>query len=93
MPLKPVEVASASAKIGRLLGGAQGRENFAALDGYMMSQLNPLASEIIKKCLPKGLAVPFPANVSLLFLIGCIGTLCHSTSNVSHIEVAIRRLA
>ena len=63
-PLKPVEVATASAKIGQLLGGAQGKENFAALDGYMMSQLNPLASEIVKKCLPKGLAVPFPANVS-----------------------------
>ena len=63
-PLKPVEVASASAKIGRLLGGAQGKENFAALDGYMMSQLNPLASEIVKECLPNGLAVPFPANVS-----------------------------
>lgn len=65
-PLKPVEVAAASAKIGELLGGAQGNENFAALDGYMMSQLNPLASEIVKKCLPDGLAVPFPANVSLI---------------------------
>jgi DNA-directed RNA polymerase I subunit RPA1 len=63
-PLKPVEIASASAKIGQLLGGAQGKENFAQLDGYMMSQLNPLASEIVKKSLPKGLAVPFPANVS-----------------------------
>jgi len=64
-PLKPVEVATASAKVGQLLGGAQGAENFAALDGYMMSQLNPLASEIVKECLPGGLAVPFPANVSL----------------------------
>jgi DNA-directed RNA polymerase I subunit RPA1 len=32
----------------------------------MMSQLNPLASEIIKACLPNGLAIPFPENVSLL---------------------------
>jgi DNA-directed RNA polymerase I subunit RPA1 len=63
-PLKPVEVAAASAKIGQLLGGPQGAENFAALDGFMMSQLNPLASDIIKECLPNRLAVPFPANVS-----------------------------
>jgi hypothetical protein len=63
-PLKPFEAASASAKIGNLLSGSEGKENFAALDGYMQSQLNPLASEIIKACLPNGLAVPFPANVS-----------------------------
>jgi DNA-directed RNA polymerase I subunit RPA1 len=65
VPLKPVESAAASAKIGQLLSGSEGKENFAALDGYMQSQLNPLASEIIKACLPNGLAVPFPVNVSL----------------------------
>lgn len=64
VPLKPFEAAAASAKIGNLLSGNEGAENFAALDGYMQSQLNPLASEIIKACLPNGLAVPFPANVS-----------------------------
>ena len=62
-PLKPFEAAAASAKIGNLLSGNEGKENFAALDGYMQSQLNPLASEIIKACLPNGLAVHFPANV------------------------------
>ena len=71
-PLRPVEVATASAKIGQLLGGPQGAENFAALDGYMMSQLNPLASEIVAECLPSGLAVPFPANVSQTWHIFCI---------------------
>lgn len=63
--LKPFEAAAAAAKIGQLLSGSEGSANFAALDGYMQSQLNPLASEIIKACLPNGLAVPFPANVRL----------------------------
>lgn len=62
--LKPVEAASASAKIAQLLSGNEGSVNFAQLDSYMQSQLNPLASEIIKACLPRGLAVPFPQNVS-----------------------------
>jgi len=61
-PLKPVEIASASAKIGELLQGNEGKENFAALDGYMQGQLNPLASDIVKKALPSGLVVPFPHN-------------------------------
>jgi DNA-directed RNA polymerase I subunit RPA1 len=64
IPLKPVEVAATAAKIGQLLSGKEGPTNFAALDGYMQSQLNPMASQIIKTCLPNGLAVPFPANVS-----------------------------
>jgi len=61
-PMKPVEAASASAKIGQLLSGNEGKANFAALDAYMQSQLNPLASEIVKKSLPTGLAVQFPYN-------------------------------
>ena len=65
-PLKPVEEASAAAKIGELLSGNEGMANFAALDGFMQSKLNPLASEIIKACLPHGLEVPFPANVSVV---------------------------
>lgn len=68
-PLKPFEKAAASAKIASLLSGSEGKENFAALDGYMQSQLNPLASEIIKACLPNGLAVPFPTNVSCFHVI------------------------
>lgn len=61
-PLKPFEKASASAKIGELLSGNEGKANFAALDGYMQGQLNPLASTIVKKTLPSGLVVPFPFN-------------------------------
>lgn len=64
-PLKPVEAAATSAKIAQLLSGEDGKANAASLDSYMQSQLNPLASEIIKKCLPNGLEVPFPQNVSI----------------------------
>ena len=63
-PLKPVEAASTAAKIAELLSGEEGKGNSASLDAYMQSQLNPLASDIIKLCLPNGLAVPFPTNVS-----------------------------
>ncbi len=48
------ETTTASDKIGDLLSGSEGARNFASLDNYMMSQLNPLASEIIKACLPNG---------------------------------------
>ena len=65
-PLKPVEAASAASKVRQLLSGTEGQQNSAALDGFMMSKLNPLASAIVKKCLPSGLAVPFPENVSIL---------------------------
>ena len=64
-PLKPHEKAAVASKIGELLSGGDGKENSAALDGFMQSQVNPLASDIIKLCLPDGLAVPFPENVSL----------------------------
>jgi DNA-directed RNA polymerase I subunit RPA1 len=61
-PLKAVAVAAAAAKIGTLLTGNEGKDNFAALDSFMQGQLNPLSSEIVKKTLPDGLAVPFPHN-------------------------------
>ena len=61
-PLKPFELAEASAKIGELLSGREGPDNFAALDGYMQGQLNPLASDIVKASLPDGLVVQFPYN-------------------------------
>ena len=64
VPLKPVEAAAAAAKVRQLLSGNEGKANSASYDGFMMSKLNPLASSIVKKCLPGGLAVPFPANVS-----------------------------
>ena len=61
-PLKPVEIAAASSKIRDLLSGSEGKSNHEALDGFMMSKLNPLGSDLTKACLPDGLAVPFPAN-------------------------------
>jgi DNA-directed RNA polymerase I subunit RPA1 len=67
-PLKPVEAASAASKVRQLLSGPEGKANSASLDGFMMSKLNPLASTIVKTCLPNGLAIPFPENVSLLLL-------------------------
>ena len=63
-PLKPVESAATAAKIAELLSGEEAKGNSASLDSYMQSQLNPLASDIIKLCLPHGLQVPFPTNVS-----------------------------
>jgi hypothetical protein len=65
--LKPVESAAAAFKVRQLLSGNDGKNNSAAFDGFMMSKLNPLASDIVKACLPDGLAVPFPLNVSFLF--------------------------
>jgi DNA-directed RNA polymerase I subunit RPA1 len=61
-PLKPVESAAACAKIGELLSGNEGSENFASLDKFMQGQLNPLASDIVKEALPSGLVVAFPFN-------------------------------
>lgn len=79
-PLKPVEAASASAKIGQLLSGKEGAVNFAALDGYMQGQLNPLASEIVKKSLPHGLAVPFPYNTfGVMTMTGAKGSIVNQS--------------
>lgn len=64
--LKPVEAASAASKVCQLLSGSEGKNNSASFDGFMMSKLNPLASDIVKACLPNGLAVPFPTNVSTM---------------------------
>ena len=79
-PLKPVEAAATAVKIGQLLSGKEGQANFAALDGYMQSQLNPLASEIIKACLPNGLNVPFPENTfSLMVTTGAKGSMVNQS--------------
>lgn len=80
--LKPVEAATTSAKIAELLSGEDGKTNAMSLDSYMQSQLNPLASEIIKKCLPNGLEVPFPQNVSTKECI--VMKLCVSKIQFSH---------
>ena len=70
--LKPHEEAAVASKIGELLSGGEGKQNAAALDGFMQSQVNPLASDIIKICLPNGLAVPFPENVSFTYMLSTV---------------------
>jgi DNA-directed RNA polymerase I subunit RPA1 len=73
-------VASTSAKLQNLLSGKEGNANGAHLDSYMQSQLNPIASQIIKKCLPLGLAVPFPKNTfSLMVNTGAKGSMVNQS--------------
>lgn len=79
-PLKAVEVASAAAKLGQLLSGTDGKHNFAALDSFMQGQLNPLASDIVKKCLPQGLEVKFPCNsFSIMTVTGAKGSIVNQS--------------
>ena len=79
-PLKPHEKAAVALKIGKLLSGGDGKQNAAALDGYMQSQVNPLASDIIKLCLPDGLAVPFPENTfGLMTTTGAKGSMVNQS--------------
>jgi len=90
LPLSPVEMATTSAKIKELLSGKDRHSNAASLDSYMQSQLNPLASQIIKVCLPNGLAVPFPENTfSLMVNTGAKG----STVNQSQVSCALGQQA
>ncbi|OEU18427.1 beta and beta-prime subunits of DNA dependent RNA-polymerase [Fragilariopsis cylindrus CCMP1102] len=88
--LKPVEAASASSKVRQLLSGSEGPTNHAALDGFMMSKLNPLASDIVKVCLPNGLAVPFPENT---FGIMCGTGAKGSIVNQSQVSCALGQQA
>ena len=79
-PLKPHEVATTSAKLQDLLSGKEGTENAVSLDSYMQSQLNPIASQTIKKCLPSGLAVKFPKNTfSLMVNTGAKGSMVNQS--------------
>ncbi|KAL7535540.1 hypothetical protein ACHAXR_006555 [Thalassiosira sp. AJA248-18] len=79
-PLKPHEKATVASKIGELLSGGDGKENAANLDGFMQSQVNPLASDIIKLCLPSGLAVPFPENTfGLMVTTGAKGSMVNQS--------------
>ena len=79
-PMKPVEFASAAAKIGVLLSGKEGKENVVALDGFMQGQLNPLSSDIVKKSLPGGLVVPFPYNTfSIMVTTGAKGSIVNQS--------------
>ena len=78
--MKPFECASTAAKIGILLSGNEGKENFAALDGFMQGQLNPLSSDIVKKSLPDGLVVPFPYNTfGIMTTTGAKGSLVNQS--------------
>jgi len=80
LPLKPFEQAATGAKIGELLNGEDGVAHAAGLDSYMQSQVNPLASEIIKCCLPHGLAVQFPHNTfSLMVNTGAKGSIVNQS--------------
>mmetsp|Transcript_32891 Transcript_32891/g.37873 ORF Transcript_32891/g.37873 Transcript_32891/m.37873 type:complete len:1758 (-) Transcript_32891:11-5284(-) len=88
--LKPVEAASASSKVRQLLSGSEGKASHEALDGFMMSKLNPLASDIVKACLPDGLAVPFPANT---FSIMCGTGAKGSIVNQSQVSCALGQQA
>tara|TARA_B110000305_G_scaffold165478_1_gene182986 strand:+ start:438 stop:617 length:180 start_codon:yes stop_codon:yes gene_type:complete len=46
----------------------------------MQSKLNPIASDIIKTCLPNGLAVPFPVNTfSLMVTTGAKGSMVNQS--------------
>ena len=88
--LKPVEAASAASKVRQLLSGSEGKGNHEALDGFMMSKLNPLASDIVKACLPGGLAVKFPANT---FGIMCGTGAKGSIVNQSQVSCALGQQA
>ena len=62
------------------MSGGDGKPNAAALDGFMQSQVNPLASSIIKTCLPDGLAVPFPENTfGLMVTTGAKGSMVNQS--------------
>ncbi|CAJ1955371.1 unnamed protein product [Cylindrotheca closterium] len=79
-PLKPVEAAAAASKVRQLLSGSEGQGNSAAFDGFMMSKLNPLASDIVKACLPDGLAVPFPINTfGIMVTTGAKGSIVNQS--------------
>lgn len=78
--LKPFEAAATASKISELLSGEEGKDNAAAFDAYMQSNLNPLASDIIKSCIPDGLVVPFPANTfSLMVNTGAKGSMVNQS--------------
>lgn len=80
VPLKPHENAATSLRIAELLSGGDGKQNAAALDGFMQSQVNPLASSIIKLCLPDGLVVPFPENTfGLMTTTGAKGSMVNQS--------------
>ncbi|GMI28870.1 hypothetical protein TeGR_g3546 [Tetraparma gracilis] len=79
-PLAPHERADTARKIHTLLSGKEGQVNAEQLDAYMQSKLNPLASDIIKTCLPSGLMVPFPLNTfSLMVLTGAKGSMVNQS--------------
>ena len=79
-PLSVYERAAAAKKIHTLLSGREGPANAGQLDAYMQSKLNPLASTIIKTCLPDGLITPFPYNTfSLMVLTGAKGSMVNQS--------------
>lgn len=57
-----------------------------AIDNFMRTVLSPLSTEVIKTCLPDGLAKPFPANAfGLMVATGAKG----STVNQSQVSCGL----
>jgi DNA-directed RNA polymerase I subunit RPA1 len=74
------ELSEASIKLKGLLTGPEGAHNSAALDSHMQSVVNPLASKIIKACLPSGLECPFPHNTfGLMVNTGAKGSMVNQS--------------
>ncbi|KAG5175481.1 putative DNA-directed RNA polymerase I subunit RPA1 [Tribonema minus] len=71
------------AKTAEMLAGNDMASQAGALDGFMMSELSGVASDIIKACLPGGQEKPFPSNnFSLMVLTGAKGSM------VNHSQVS-----
>eukprot|EP00611_Tribonema_gayanum_P024980 TRINITY_DN5599_c0_g1_i6.p1 TRINITY_DN5599_c0_g1~~TRINITY_DN5599_c0_g1_i6.p1 ORF type:complete len:1786 (-),score=636.59 TRINITY_DN5599_c0_g1_i6:85-4983(-) len=71
------------AKTAEMLAGNDMASQAGALDGFMMSELSGVASDIIKACLPGGQEKPFPLNnFSLMVLTGAKGSM------VNHSQVS-----
>ncbi|CAM9096689.1 unnamed protein product [Phaeothamnion confervicola] len=84
------ERAAVVAGTARLLGGHDREAQAARIDACMQSKLNPVASALIKACLPGGQEKPFPQNCfSLMVLTGAKGSMV----NHSQISCALGQQA
>ena len=78
--LSDKELIEGRQKLKRLLTGPEGAHNSAALDSHMQGIVNPLASKIIKACLPSGLECPFPRNTfGLMVNTGAKGSMVNQS--------------
>ncbi|CAM9856614.1 unnamed protein product, partial [Discosporangium mesarthrocarpum] len=89
-PLNVKEAKGVREKTERLLLGEGWDARLAEVDRHMQSALAPIASAIIKACLPQGQEKPFPQNCfSLMVLTGAKG----STVNQSQVSCALGQQA